>query len=58
MSLHESDTRAKLVDPATHARGWTEDFIRREETDGAIEEQLDAINKLPDLLRRASNGGL
>jgi len=33
----ESDTRAKLVDPAIHARGWTEDFIRREETAGAIE---------------------
>jgi type I restriction enzyme R subunit len=33
----ESDTRAKLIDPAIHARGWTEDFIRREETAGAIE---------------------
>ncbi len=37
MSLNESDTRAKLIDPAIHARGWTEDLIRREETAGAIE---------------------
>ena len=34
--LSESDTRAKLIDPAIHARGWTEDLIRREETAGAI----------------------
>lgn len=37
MSLSESDTRAKLIDPAIHARGWTEDLIKREETAGAIE---------------------
>jgi type I restriction enzyme R subunit len=37
MSLNESDTRAKLIDPALHARGWTEDLIKREETAGAIE---------------------
>src|SRR3989304_1744867 len=37
MDLSESDTRAKLIDPAIHARGWTEDLIRREETAGAIE---------------------
>jgi hypothetical protein len=24
-----SDTRAKLIDPAIHACGWTEDLIRR-----------------------------
>jgi len=35
--LSESDTRAKLIDPAVYARGWTEDLIRREETAGAIE---------------------
>jgi len=34
--LSESDTRAKLIDPALHARGWTEDLIRREETAGAV----------------------
>jgi len=34
--LNESDTRAKLIDPAIHARGWTEDLIKREETAGAI----------------------
>ncbi len=37
MSFNESDTRAKLIDPAIHAIGWTEDLIRREETAGAIE---------------------
>jgi type I restriction enzyme R subunit len=37
MLLTESDTRAKLIDPAIHQRGWTEDLIRREETAGAIE---------------------
>ena len=37
MSLNEADTRAKLIDPAIHRRGWTEDFIRREETAGAVE---------------------
>src|SRR4030042_6989927 len=35
--LNEADTRAKLIDPAIHACGWTEDLIRREETAGAIE---------------------
>ncbi|HEX5417063.1 MAG TPA: DEAD/DEAH box helicase family protein, partial [Chloroflexota bacterium] len=37
MALNEADTRARLIDPALHARGWTEDLIRREETAGAIE---------------------
>ena len=37
MGLGEADTRAKLIDPAIHKRGWTEDLIRREETAGAIE---------------------
>ena len=37
MGLSESDTRAKLIDPAIHARGWTEDLIKREESAGAIE---------------------
>ncbi len=35
--LSESDTRAKLIDPALHMRGWTEDLIRREETDWGLE---------------------
>ncbi|MEW5719946.1 MAG: DEAD/DEAH box helicase family protein, partial [Chloroflexota bacterium] len=30
-------TRAKLIDPALHRRGWTEDLIRREQTAGGIE---------------------
>ena len=37
MPLNEADTRAKIIDPAIHARGWTENFIRREETAGTIE---------------------
>jgi len=37
MALSEADTRAKLIDPALHSRGWTEDLIRREETAPAIE---------------------
>ena len=37
MGLNESDTRAKLIDPAIHVRGWTEDLISREQTAGAIE---------------------
>jgi len=37
MSLNESDARAKLIDPAIHVCGWTEDLIRREETAGAVE---------------------
>jgi type I restriction enzyme R subunit len=37
MTHSEADTRAKLIDPAIHARGWTEDLIRREESAGAIE---------------------
>jgi len=37
MGLTESDTRAKLIDPAIHARGWTEEHIRREETAGTVE---------------------
>jgi type I restriction enzyme R subunit len=37
MPLSEADTRAKLIDPAIHKRGWTEDLIRREETAGSIQ---------------------
>jgi len=37
VGLSHADAHAKLIDPAIHARGWTEDLIRREETAGAIE---------------------
>lgn len=37
MVRNEVETRAQLIDPALHARGWTEDLIRREETLGTIE---------------------
>lgn len=35
--LTEADTRAKLIDPALHKKGWTEDFIHREETERGID---------------------
>ena len=47
MPLSESDTRAKLIDPALHARAWTEDLIRREETSGAIEVVAGRARKRP-----------
>jgi type I site-specific restriction endonuclease len=37
MTLSEADTCAKLIYPALHTPGWTEDLIRREETAGAVE---------------------
>jgi hypothetical protein len=37
MPLSEADTRSKLIDPAIHKCGWTEDLIRREETEGTVE---------------------
>lgn len=37
MLLSESDTRAKLIDPALHSRGWTEDLIHREETGQGVD---------------------
>jgi len=30
MGLSEADTKAKLIDPALHQRGWTEDLIRHD----------------------------
>jgi type I restriction enzyme R subunit len=47
MPLSESDTRAKLIDPAIHRRGWTEDLIRREETAGAIEVGAGGARRRP-----------
>jgi type I site-specific restriction endonuclease len=32
LPLSEADTRAKLIDPAIHACGWSEDLICRETT--------------------------
>ena len=37
MTLNESDTRSKLIDPALYTRGWKEDNIKREETAGAVD---------------------
>lgn len=36
MPRNEADTRAQLVDPTLHRRGWTEEHIKREETAGTI----------------------
>jgi hypothetical protein len=33
--LSESDTRAKLIDPAIRTQSWIEDLTQREETAGA-----------------------
>lgn len=49
MILSEADTRAKLIDPALHQRGWTEDLIRREET----ERGIDIVDEKP---RRRQRG--
>lgn len=38
MARNEADTRAQLIDPALHRRGWTEALhIKREQTPGAID---------------------
>jgi type I restriction enzyme R subunit len=37
MGYNEADTRAKLIDPAIHRRGWSEELVRREETALAID---------------------
>ncbi|QQE66701.1 hypothetical protein GFS31_34010 [Leptolyngbya sp. BL0902] len=38
MGRNEADTRAQLIDPALHNRGWTETLhIKREQTPGAID---------------------
>src|SRR5215212_5624498 len=37
MPLNEADTRAKLIDPALHAVGWTEDLIKREVSAGLFD---------------------
>ncbi|MCC6179423.1 MAG: DEAD/DEAH box helicase family protein [Chloroflexi bacterium] len=47
MTLNEADTRSKLIDPALHARGWTEGHIKREETTGAITVVSGKARKAP-----------
>lgn len=37
MQLTEAGTRPKLIDPALHHCGWTEDLIRREEIDRGVD---------------------
>jgi type I restriction enzyme, R subunit len=37
VALSEADIRVKLIDPAIHGCGWSEDMICRETTLGAVE---------------------
>jgi type I restriction enzyme R subunit len=37
MARNEDKTRVELIDPALHARGWSEDLIRREKTPGGTD---------------------
>jgi len=48
MPFSEADTRAKLIDPVLHSRGWTEDFIRREETN----QRIDVVDGKPKRRQR------
>jgi type I site-specific restriction endonuclease len=40
MALSEADTRAKLIDPALHFRGWAENLIKGVPTRVIINEEL------------------
>lgn len=42
LNLSEAGTRAKLIDPAIHRLGWTEDHIRSEET---LRKQMTLVEK-------------
>ena len=61
MPLSEADTRAKLITPALHARGWSEDLIAREETAGAIalwgEGAHRSRKRIDYVLRARADGG-
>ena len=48
MALSEADTRAKLIDPALHSRGWTEDLVHREE----IAQGVDIVDGKPKRRQR------
>ena len=43
MTYGEADTRAKLIDPTLHGRGWTENLIRR----GEIADAIDIVAGTP-----------
>ena len=47
--LDEAQTRSQLIDPALHARGWTEELIRRE-------EPLETVEVVDGRSRRATIG--
>jgi type I restriction enzyme, R subunit len=48
MALSEADTRAKLIDPILHSRGWTEDLVHREE----IAQGVDIVDGKPKRRQR------
>jgi hypothetical protein len=52
MGLSEADTRAKLIDPGLHARGWKENLS------AAINESCDAMRPPLREYARIVNGGL
>lgn len=66
--LSEADTRAKLIDPALHYRGWTEGLIRRtaelkermaqaDALQSALRNQKSALEALPQaILQKAFKG--
>ena len=45
MSLNESDTCAKLINPAIHACGWTEDPVRRLQSVAPVPFQHKALSE-------------
>ena len=36
MGMSEADTRANLIDPVLRDKGWTQEYVKREETARAI----------------------
>jgi hypothetical protein len=45
VAYYESDTGAKLIDPAIHACRWTEPLMRFKSSDGLLEKSGDFGNK-------------
>lgn len=57
MSLSEADTRAKLIDPVLHRRGWAEDLIYRVETVRAgVFEALENLGNPNEIINEAKGG--
>jgi len=56
MTLNEAETRAKLIDPAIHVRGWTDDLICREESAGQAAQAFTGVSEL-HTARQVDGGG-